>query len=285
MNRFSIADSYWKRISQEANPSDEFGGQWTPEQRQRMLPWPPDERFKYDPQTKTVFFDEMPLTEEEVQQMRGGWEHEELIDTEIPDIAKHFGIEAKEISELVYPIAERLFTSTPQENDISKPQLQSFVQNQLGKAGASKELQQEAVNYVSNIFDILHTLERAEHIRQKSIKAIKSATKINIVVLASYYKLMCRRGQTEEQWSPSPQEQRTIKRLNRVWALEELDRLKKNQTPEQYYGEEYSQEPFPLLNMEEVQQILKETREEEDFVVPIEEMPVEQEEQEADVIV
>lgn len=285
MKRFSIANSYWKRICQT---QEEFGGQWTPEQRQRMLPWPPDERFKYDPITKTRFFDEMPLTDQEVNEMRGGWEHEELIDSELPEIGKAFGIpEAKDISEIVYPIAEKLFTSTSNETEITKPQAQSYVKTTLEKAGASAELQNEAMNYLSNIFDILHTLERAEHIRQRSIKAIKSTTKINVAILSSYYKLMCKKAQVEEEWTPSPGQMRTIRRIDRIWALEEGDRLKKNQTPEEYYGQEYIQEPFPLLTQEQVNQILKETREEEDFVVPIEDMPadIEQEEQEADVVI
>lgn len=284
MKRFSVSEAYFKRIAQSTvDPitKQPWGGQWDPEQRKRMIPWEQDQRFKVDPESGTVFFDEMPLSPEEISEMQKGFSEDETINSEIPAIGKKLGIEATEVNQLVYPIVEKMFAAEPGK-EISKDKTKSYVKDQLANAGASLALQTNALDYLENIFYTLHTLERAEHIRQKSIKALRMK-KISAATLFSYYKLFNRKGQVEEEWNPTPSELRTMKRMDRVWALQEMERLKSGKSPEEFYGEEYTSDPFPLLTQEDVTRILKDTREHEDFVVPYED--IKEEENEADVVV
>lgn len=274
MKRFSVADGLYERLAQQTvNVGGEsYGPQWTPEQRLRMRPWPQDERFKYDPKTNQIFFDEMLLTPEEIQRMQQEWPEEEKIENEVAEIGKKLNLEtpANDIQQIVYPIAQRYFESLPEEKQVTKEETGSYVIDVLSKMGASVGLLTSASEYLNDIFTALHTLERSEHIRQRSIKALRQK-KITASVLASYYGMIHRKGQAEEEWIPSASEQRTIKRLDRIWAIDELQRLKTGQTPEQYYGPQNVD--FPVLTKEEAEAILLNTREHEDFAVPIEDVP------------
>lgn len=273
MNRFSVSSCFYERIL--AQKAVDFGGQnygpqLTPEQRQRSIPWLQDPRFKTDPQTGAVFFDEMFLTPEEVKEMQEGWANEEGLDKQIAEFSRKLGIEATDISHLVQPIVQKYFDSVGGKKESSKEETIAFLNNFMTKAGAPQELISASIDYLSGIFEILHYLERADHLRNtRSIKAFKNR-KINAAVLTSFYKMIVRRGQVEEEWIPSASEQRTIKRLNRIWAIDELQRIKSGQTPEQFYGADSV--GMPLLTREEAEAILLDTRESEDYSVPIEEM-------------
>lgn len=275
MKRFSVADGLYERLAQQTvNVGGEsYGPQWTPEQRPRMRPWPQDERFKFDPKTNQVFFDEMLLTPEEVQTMQREWAEEGDVEKEISEIGKKMGVEgnASDVNHIVYPIAQQYFSTLQPNQQVSKEELHAYVNKALSGMGASTALLTHVSGYINDLFLVLHNLERMDHMRHKSIRAIRQR-KISAVILASYYKMFVRRAQVEEEWIPSASEQRTIKRLDRIWAIDELQRMKSGQTPQQYYGLEQGAE-YPVLTKEEAEKILLDTREHEDFAVPFEDMP------------
>lgn len=293
MKRFSIANAFWNRIAQEEEEQvrpmseeerhsdtvvfngEKYSGEFTKEQQQRIIPWAEDSRFKYDPKTGAVLHGGFPLTAEEVKEFQAGWPREEKVDKEVREIGKKLGIEATTINQIILPIAEKYF-DTIGPNEITKQGTTQYVIGFFTKMGASPELIADASEYLDNIFHSIRLLERTEHTmenqrrRPRSMKTFAHKN-INAVVLAAFYNAMVRKGQTEEETPLTPAELRTMKRLQRVWATDELKRIRSGQTPEQFYGIQEAQ-GFPVLTKETAEQILRETIEPEELVIPIEEV-------------